>query len=347
MGNSIEEGFLKTVNDIRGAKGKITNPYIEGSQKVVKLKPFKTELENIKLKKLNLVSISLPYIAKKDIVYKENGKGYPLNHKIVQYKKDYKKELLEQFKKSILYAVEEYNANVICINELGMPTNNGGTGHNTAIRFAKKIANEYKCLIVAGSNHSTNGFFNVGYIFYPGLNEKDEPYKHYLKNIGAFQIGEKLFTPSDRIIPYTKAFGLGFSFMICLELADFSSSSTIVHSKENTDLLLVPTYLSTWGPMEKVAKKLSEACGGVLLNNCYQHYDLPSSRLYLNGDLPSMSGDDLEHREDHTIDKVTKIVLRKINLKKFIKKKTEKTSNLSDELCFLFGVENLRRSKIS
>ncbi|WP_299111461.1 hypothetical protein [uncultured Winogradskyella sp.] len=338
--NKVKNGFFKTQVDRFGQ-----NPYIKASEEVVKLVPFKTDLSKVTVENLNLVSISLPYIESEDFDLKSNDLDYPLNHVIVKYSNSYRKNLLKQFKKALLYAVEKYKANVICINELGMPTNINGIENKNAINFAKKIANEHNCLIIAGSNHTTEGYFNVGYVFYPGLDNDGNTHRAFLKNIGAFQIGEKLFTPSERLIFHTKAFGLGFSFMICLEIADFSSSSTIVHNKENTDILIVPTYLTSYGPIAKVAKTLSEACGGVLLNNCYKSNDVPYSILYENGKLPSSRNSKM--RKEVVLDDNTKIVLRRINVEDFVNRKEYKIENLSKETRFLFGVDYSRRDDVS
>jgi len=332
--NEVKDILIEPTPNFKGF-----NPYIKGSEKITKLVPFKTELSNseFELENINLVSISLPEIQSQDLRLIENGDPFPLNHCIADYSSDYRKLLYSEFKNAIDYAIDKYKANIICINELGMPTNKNGTGNNRAIQYARKIANKHKCLIIAGSNHSTAGYFNVGYIFYPGLDREGNDYRYFLKNITAFQIGEKLFTPSERKIYHTKAFGLGISFLICLEIADYSSSASIAKNKDHIDLLLVPSYLRKYGPMENIAEKVSEACGGVLLNNCFVNMqDFPSSRLYLYGEAAS--------DKDQVSQKVlpgnkTKVVLRRINVKDFKKRKADKIQNLSRELCYLYDIK--------
>ena len=268
------KGYIKTQN--KASQKKLENPtlginpFVKSSSKVCKLLRIDTPLSDETPETINIVSVSLPPIPKGEIRPKNNSKDFPHEHIIYQYSKEFSISLFDQFKKSLVYATEELKANVIVINELGMPLNIKGTVRKEAIKFAKKIANKHNCLIIAGSNHSKDNYLNVGYIFFPGIDKRSEKdHIEFYKNISAFQTAhpEKIFTPSERIIYFTQAFGLGFSFLICLEVADFSSTSSIVDNKKFVDVLIVPTYLENYGTMGKVSKKLSEALGGVLLTN--------------------------------------------------------------------------------
>ena len=272
---------------------------------------------------INIVSISLPEIPEEQTVYiTTTEKNYPHEHRILGYKTQFKKLLHREFRETLNYAVQEFKADVICINELGMPLNKNGVADQKAINFARKIANENDCLIVAGTNHTKNGFLNVGYVFYPGLDRDGNDYKCFYKHISAVQVNERLFTPSERIIPYTRAFGLGFSFLICLEIADFSSTATIVKMKDIIDFLIVPSYLEDYGTMAKVAKKISEPLGGVLLNNCFLNEDQAKSILYLNGEVhPKYRGERRKSfpNEDDTNTRNIKITTRTVNIEEFKK----------------------------
>lgn len=330
------------IADVRGKlysqKTNGTNPFIEGANKICQIKEFKTDLRYEKPHKgiLNVVSISLPSL--KDAVAHENREAFPFKHRIYTYSPDYKSWLFDEFKRSLTFAVEKYNAHVICVNELGMPVNNRGIVDSKAINFAKQLADKHNCLIIAGSNHSRDKYTNVGYIFYPGTDDSNEKYKMFYKNVSAFQTPEPelLFTPSERVVHFTKAFGVGFSFLICLEIADFSSAAAIVSNTDNIDFLIVPAYLNTYGPMEKTALKISHALGGVLLNNCYMSKDLPISRLYLNGKI---FGNDT-NRKENPRSEPTRIVLRKVNVTEFLNTKDDNKFHMPDELKYLFNSKN-------
>jgi len=326
-----EEIKKKLVRPFNGGK----NPFIYSSSKVCKLQKIVIpELEHQYLEKLNFISVSLPSIGK-EIIPEHNKKEHPYEQSIGTYSKEFSDSLLDKFKRSLDYAVNEFSGHIICINELGMPINEEGEVRDSAINYARKTANENNCLIIAGSNHSKSSFLNIGYIFYPGNDSKNKDYREFYKNISAVGVGERLFTPSERRIYYTKAFGIGISFLICLEIADFSSSCTIAKRNEAIDFLVVPTYLEDFGTIDKVSKSLSEALGGVLLSNCHNHNDYPDSRMYLHG----LSHKDDNNYKEKIIDNDTVIISRTVDIKKFRTNKTKSSIKLPEDLKFLFGPE--------
>ncbi|MFY0602939.1 MAG: hypothetical protein JXQ93_03250 [Flavobacteriaceae bacterium] len=331
IANKNKEIKKKLEKPFKGGK----NPFVYSSSKVSKLKRIVIpSLEGLYLDKLNFVSISLPKIH--PMTFQKNEEEYPHEKIICMYDRDFSDMLLDQFKKSLDCAINDFKANIICINELGMPINKKGEVREDAILYARKMANENNCLIIAGSNHSSKTYLNIGYIFFPGVDLLGNDYRKFYKNISAVGVGEKLFTPSERIIYYTKAFGIGISFLICLEIADFSSSCTIVRRNESIDFLIVPTYLTDFGTMDKVSKSLSTALGGVLLSNCHNHKDLPDSRMYLHGNLHK------DNQKEYTlkvIDDKTTVILRTVDMKKFGINKTKMALNLPEDLQFLFGPE--------
>ncbi|PTX58587.1 hypothetical protein C8N46_11378 [Kordia periserrulae] len=335
----MEKNYLEQKNEsvqkkLEFSQGK--NPFVYSSEKICKLQrlhiPYFDQLYE-RPEEINFVGISLPDI-ENVMEINTNGEKYPLDQAICVYNKNFSDYLLKQFKEALLHAVEVFKAHIICINELGMPLNESGEVRDAAIDFARGVANDYKCLIVAGSNHSKESFLNTGYIFYPGLDAKNLDYRKFYKNISATGVGEKLFTPSVRKIYFTNAFGIGIAFLICLEIADFSSACSIARQNGLIDFLVVPTYLEEFGTMDKVAKTISKAIGGIFLSNCHNHSDFPDSRMYLHG---RPHKDNLTDYKQKIIDEKTVVILRKVDMKEFKATKSEWSVNMPDSLKFLFG----------
>lgn len=330
---------------------KCKNPYSYSFTKICELKKFQSNLEFEERKDINIVSISLPPIPIEEFIpivpesrigaehLSENEN--PLSLKVFGYRKEISEQQLSLFKESIKFAVEEYDADIICLNELGMPLNGKGEPRKKALRFAKKVANSYKCLIVAGSSHSKSKYVNSGFCFYPTINESEKGYIEFYKNISATQESEKIYTPPKRIIFRTKAFNIGISFMICLELVDYSSSAQIAKNHEFIDLLIVPTYLADYGIMYKVAQSVSNAMGGVLLINHFDNSrrDPPVSRFYL-------CGKEYEKTMENSklISNKVQLIKRTINVSEFNKMKQKSVNNIDDNIRCLYGIAPVIRN---
>jgi hypothetical protein len=330
--SKIQQKAKKTTDFIR--EDTIKNPYILSAKKICQKKEFITELKYKILPVINIVSISIKKPDVSDFIPHDNGLKFPHQNIVYTYSKKYSQFILSEFKASLLKAVKDMKANIICVNELGMPLNKQGKMSTTAINFAKKIANDYKCLIFAGSIHTKESYLNQGFIFYPSIDQvSQEPYLTYFKNISAVQVEEKLYTPADRKIFMTKAFGVGISTLICLELVDYSSAVTVATSDFDVDILLVPTFLDTYGVMEKVAKNLSYPVGAVILTNYYDGNKIEPSKMYLNGEQNDVVV------TKYTSTKKTKLILRKINVKDLHKEKTMAKLHPSPELHTLYGMK--------
>jgi len=334
---------MQGINSVRSTLLKNTevSPFCRSSEKICAVDPFHTPLAYKKVDQLNLVSISLPVIPLEKFKECTNHLDEnPLQLKVFTYDKATCLLLSDHFEKAITKAINEYDAHIICINELGMPLNEEGKVRQESIDFAKKMAQDNDCLIIAGSNHNSDSFLNSGYCFYPNDDKVIEEYKIFYKNISAVQENERIFIPPKRLIPYTRAFGIGISFIICLELVDFSSVSRIAQHRNSIDLLMVPTYLQDYGTMAKVAKNLSQAVGGVLLNNYYDNSrsDPPISRFYNHGIEEKNKA-----RIDSFIDSQTKITCRKLDLRQFNIEKIDNGLNMSHEIKYLYGLGMIPR----
>lgn len=243
--NYIETKKTKFFEDLEEEDKKFTNPFSYGSEKIhLRERIFIDELAEPK-RIVKIATISLPPVEESNKIFAKSASGsrleYPLNRTIYKYSEKYSNLLFEQFKKGIRQAAKTFQADIICINELGMPLNEKGEAREDAIKFAKEIAEIYKCLIVAGTNHSSKTYLNTGYLFYPGKDEKNNPFRKFYKHISAHYTSpeEIIFTPSQRRIFYANVFGVNVAFLICLELADFSCASAVVKSRQEIDLLIV------------------------------------------------------------------------------------------------------------
>lgn len=331
---------LKKSRKLAQELGNCRNPYYEGAKKICQLAYLETELSNIFLDEITVCNISLSGINEGDGTYAVNELEFPLQNKVIKYTKEKYIKLLDQFKRSITYAANEMNAKIICVNEMGMPFNTNGVVSKEAIRFAKGIAEEKECLIIAGSNHNVKNFTNSGYVFFPKkgkvalLNDKELDYLEFYKNISAFKVDEQVASPPSRIVYYTEAFGLGISFVICLEIVDYSTSAQIASKHQTVDMVLVPSYVKEqFGPMHKVAKRLSSVIGYVSLNNQYSGKGEAKSRVFRLGSI--VSDDNLLIKKLDCGSILSSWTIERRNLRV---DKNESRSKLSKELSCLFGV---------
>lgn len=333
LGESFERSTVKLQKDW-------SNPHGLSSAKVCKLQNIETKLGASEYRKdtVHLVSISLPAIPRDARKPKGNGENFPLEHKVMSYTRTFSDALFNEYKECLDIAVNELKADIICINELGMPLRADGRVRTEARVYAKKIADKHNCLIIGGSNHDVTNYLNIGYLIYPGRDlHHGKEFLEFYKNISAVQVSERIFTPSDRIILTTSAFGLGISFVICLELVDYATSALIAAKRETVDLLIVPTYVGAeFGIMAKVAQGLSQVIGGVLLTNCYSNRDNPSSKLILNGNEFIRADED---KECYSSSIRSKVVLRRIDVRKLKSNKVESNKNLPDELKCLYSLD--------
>jgi len=335
------------------------NPFAFSSKKICKIRNFSTELTDIEDNgAIKIASISMPFIGEAGKPY-PNKKSYPHNQTVYHYDDYYRKLLKNNFKKCLSKVIFELKANIICINELGMPTNKDGTIDKHVFNFVKKLANENNCLIIAGTNHCRESYLNTGYIFHPGINSFNTDHHRFHKNISAFNTNppEIVYTPSERILYHTKAFGLGISFLICLELADYSASAAIVRKYSNIDLLIVPTYVTDeFGTISKVAKSISEAINGiVLLVNTYISESLSPCRLFINGDLDIKEKDNRSLNISRIVSKDkpiisgrktydfmdSKIVTFNVSVSRLQKQKANSEEEVPEGLKCLFGIHEI------
>lgn len=200
--------------------------------------------------------------------------------RLCSYSKNFTNYLYECYIEAIQYSVNKYNANIICINELGLPLNRSGlSASSKAIKFARGIADSNKCIIIGGSVHDYRSQLNTSYIFTPGKTIK------YFKQVSATQECEYITVPPLRQTYSIGAFGISISTLLCLDLADFSSVISAVKGQDySPHLLFVPAYSKYDEPLERLSITISKALsGGVIFVNFF-HKEKPSHFIYMYGE---------------------------------------------------------------
>ena len=166
--------------------------------------------------------------------------------------------MLHAYKEALTYALQDVKADVVCVSELGFPSR-GMRPVDEANDFARKMSDDYKALIVAGSIHDSRTLYNTAYVYYPG------GFQTLHKGVSAVSVGERISTPSSRQVPVIDMFGLKFATMICLDLADFASIASVVRYSDRVDVLLVPCQTLQFERMRDIAKVASRALRGLVI----------------------------------------------------------------------------------
>jgi len=178
--------------------------------------------------------------------------------RLVALNRNVHKRLLDAYKEALLYAVDDFGAQVVCVSELGLP--------HRAIRplaeaqnFASQLSKSHNALIVAGTSHDSRTLYNTGYLYHPG----GEGWAFH-KTLSATGMGEFIASPALRRVLTVKTFGLRIAVMICLDVADYATLASVIRVKEKVDMVLVPCYTQKFDKMLEVAKAASKALRGVV-----------------------------------------------------------------------------------
>lgn len=255
----------------------------------------------------------------------------------VYYSENLSKKIFESFKKSIEQAIYEYKADILCINELGFPSQKSCNYYRAridAIGFARSMAQEHKCLILAGSVHDHVTHYNTAYIFYPGCNNFGA---FYHKQISAHRVTELISIPPERKTFFTKAFGLRIGFLTCIDVSDFSSVLPLIKLDEKIDLLLVPSYTKDHEILDKAANGICKAIiGYVGFSNYNRGGSDPSGRFFkFDSEEPLEAVEEKIKNRDLEYE----INIHKINLNTLKEEKAEYSGNIDKNIRWLFGIK--------
>lgn len=256
---------------------------------------------------------------------------------LCNYPESFAEKLLHLFKKTINIALNNFDADIICINELGMPFPKHLKYWRKARDFARKKANENNCVILAGTTHDHRTHNNSAQIFYPG---SDVCGTWYHKQVSAQQLKphpELVSIPPKRISYTTDVFGLKIAFLTCLDIADYSSVAPIVGLNEFINVLIVPSYSPWTESLEKASITISEAIsGGVALVNHYMGTVRPSSYLYMYGEEDPREADDQKYSKNEK----WKMSLHLLDPDELNDKKISMREDLNPNIKWLFRLED-------
>ena len=169
-------------------------------------------------------------------------------------------KMLSVFTSALHTAIDEFDADVICFNELGLPTDDMSPALE-AKRLAWEASQKHEVLIVAGTAHDAQSLYNTGYVFRPGGPRAGESFH---KSISAHSVGELINAPAARKVLAVEYRGLKIAVMICLDVADYASIAAVVKVGDGVDVLLVPCYTKKFEAMGAIADITSEALPGVV-----------------------------------------------------------------------------------
>jgi hypothetical protein len=261
---------------------------------------------------------------------------------------------LADYKLALEKAAENLGAHIICINELGFPTENKIPSEK-AIEITKEIVKRYKCIVIAGSYHDSRTMYNSGHVYYP----KDDPqtpvdFHFCYKQVSAKELTanpELINIPPMRTSVSIQAFRLNIAVIICLDLLDYSSIAPLINPSNNINLIVVPSYTDNMKPMKRVAEQMSKVLpGGVFINNACIPGSGESAGMYLFGeeiknpeqkDGDKMTNPDTQFKYYQIYplpDQKGKICLYSINYDQFLRDKNYHFNNGNPDLKWLFGL---------
>jgi hypothetical protein len=335
---SSKEIVLKSAKNLTRI---LPNPIGETCSKISS--PFasqvKTSLQEKQQIKIALVSLEMPDFLEKaqqhSIVPGEKPRtidAAACDRWLLHWNSKDMREMHDRFSIALQSAIDQHNADVVCINELGFPTSSAAYSSRKAISAARKLASKNECLIVAGSSHDSRTCYNTGHLFFPDCPVYGMPYH---KQVSATEVNEYISVPAKRISICINAFGLELCVLICLDLADYSTVASIVQAGDHIDFLLVPACTENVEALERVAKSVSAALpGGVAIVNRY-FSTKNSSSLFLFG--KQVTSTEVIRSENYG-----EICLYQINSDDFHDQKRSLINSIDDKLLWFFHRKRLR-----
>ncbi|HSY52294.1 MAG TPA: hypothetical protein VLC46_26060 [Thermoanaerobaculia bacterium] len=235
------------------------------------------------------------------------------------------KRMLVAFREALLFAVEEGNANIVCVSELGLPSRDA-----VPLQEAQQIAFEISCkhnaLIIAGSSHDSRTMFNTGYLFHP--TEKRATWAFH-KNASAHKMGERIMTPARRRVLIVDAFDLRIATMICLDVVDYTTLASVMAAGDQVDVVLVPSYTLRFEKMQDVATVASQALPGVVA--------LVNARLPVGSSFIAQCGVEIKLPAPSVLPGGAEVALLSLKIDELKEKRTQAKNDLHPYLDWMFG----------
>jgi hypothetical protein len=266
-----------------------------------------------------------------------DGSFLAMIRNLVTYSRKDAEELLIAFKHSIETAVEKYSANIVCVNELGLPLKirkgRSRPSYN-AIDFCRRLAMQNDCLILAGSAHDQRTYLNTAYLFYPNCERQGACYHKQVSASRLPGLGERISVSPNRTSINTTVFGLRVGFLTCLDVADYSAVAPLVKLERQLDLLLIPTYTTEYETLKRVARLVSEAISGyVCLTNFYREGEQSSHVLRFGEEKFVTAVEDLRNP-----DPIYQLTIYDIDSIKLHSDKPDRAEQLDKQVRWLFDL---------
>lgn len=317
------------------------NPFSKYTRHISRVEKARlpTELEKPR-PRIRLALISLPAI-EDDLRVKSyrlanapKEVGDDGSRKIVSYVPTVARMLSAHFRAALTRAIEHWRANIVCFNELGLPTTLRQTPKADALQHARSLASSHDCVIVAGSSHDGRTFYNTTRVFHKQVPPGGLLY-HKQVSATAGSVGEFVSNPPDRRTLLFRAFGINVALLTCLDMLDFASVAAVVKLNERVDLLLVPCYSDKMDALEDAARFVSAAMPGtVVLVNARPSDNREPCRIANFGKFERF-------HFDETLQSETMLNIYDLDLDGFREKKDDLKRSPTDRMEWLFGARDL------
>lgn len=286
-----------TISDIFGINQlAMTAKYVSKPRELLYEKNVKIEAELKSKNRIRLALVCLPKIVEKEpytcnIISNEkrrrNTDSDTCGRSVAKYTEKATQMLIDNYYIAIKEVIKE-KPDIICINELGFPADNSGP-IKKAIEESIKIANDHKCLLVAGSYHDHRNFYNVGRVYYPyHKNEKNydelKQKYYYHKQVSAFKTypSERISIPPERNTLIIQAFGIRIAILICADVWDLATITGIIQD-EDIKLLLIPSHSEKTDILKLNTRFISQILPGLVAVANYSDPEVVSYYLYKFG----------------------------------------------------------------
>lgn len=271
--DSISRGVTEERKNDRDQK-RLPNPLAWTAQKISRIRPLSVESLPRLEGSLKTALISLPALDQSlvhhDVSYIPPGTrgSSDYERRLTIYPHPHDELLCKPYQNALEDATRgRYGAKMVCVNELGFPGNGAGPCPS-AFAFSRKLAQDQKCLLIAGSGHDPRSKYNTGYVFYPSQDRTAAlgDYKAYHKQVsaGALDPPELVSVAGRRETLLIHAFGLGIAVLVCLDIGDYSALTPVVQSDALVDMLVIPTYSRRKDTLGDCAKLISCALPGIV-----------------------------------------------------------------------------------
>ena len=205
-----------------------------------------------------------------------------LKRAIVDLQPGVAKRIEKAYRDALRYALVNEKANIVCFNELALPTFNREPPWELFAHLRQQ-ATKYRALILAGSMHDPRTYLNSGFAFHPKCAEEGDVFH---KQVSALAEWERISLPPQRTVAYTYVAGLKVAAMICLDLADYNIVASVI--RDRVDLVFVSCYSPGTDLLRPMGEAISECIPGSVYLVNHVSTGLAQSFEVFDGDLKKL-----------------------------------------------------------